>query len=68
MKVKYPKQVALVKKVDPGVSTGVDYIDLSDNFPVLAAGDAIMVRKVTLSLDIESIDILHESIMEAPPT
>ena len=56
MKVKYPKQVALAIVEDPESATGVSYTDLSDSFPTLEAGDAILIRKVNFTLDFSSMD------------
>lgn len=45
---------------DPGYFTAVDsskYIDISSHFPSLEASDAILIKKVVMSLGLDSEDI-----------
>lgn len=60
MKVKYADQVMRANVPDPGYFTAVDsskYIDISSHFPSLEASDAILIKKVVMSLGLDSEDI-----------
>ena len=60
MKVKFSNQVVRVNVLDPGYASPEDatkYINISSSFPDLAAGDAILIKKVVLGMGIDSEDI-----------
>lgn len=62
MKVKYSDQVMRANVNDPGYATAADsaaFIDITSNFPSLEASDAILVKKVvlTLGLDSENLEV-----------
>jgi hypothetical protein len=60
MKVKYGNQTAIATITPANNNAGHEYDTLEDAFPTLDSSDAILVRKVVLNMNVESVDVAEQ--------